>query len=103
MNRIFGALIALFAGLAANAQSAGQITGAVQDKSGAVVPGAAVRAVNEGTGLISAAVSDADGRFTLVQLPVGEYRVEVTRGPWWRCRRSYIMEDWRRRSSDARW
>ena len=61
------------------AQSAGQITGALQDKMGAVVPSAAVRAVKEGTGLVSSAISDEAGRFTLPQLPIGEYRVEVTR------------------------
>lgn len=44
-----------------------------------MVPGAAVRAVNELTGFVSSAVSDQDGRFTMAQLPVGDYRVEVTR------------------------
>jgi len=72
-------LLAVALSAAAFAQSAGQIIGSVQDKTGAVVPSAAVRAVNEGTGLVSAAVSDDAGRFTLPQLPIGEYRVEVTR------------------------
>ena len=71
-------LLALTAAVAF-AQTAGQITGSVQDKSGAVVPTAAIRAVNEATGLIASAVSDEAGRFTLPQLPIGDYRVEVTR------------------------
>ncbi len=64
---------------AAFAQTSGQITGTVQDKSGAVVPTAAITAVNELTGLVFRATSDPSGRFTLLQLPVGDYRVDITR------------------------
>ena len=76
---MFRFLLALITASIAYTQTAGQITGAVQDKSAAVVPAAAVRAVNEATGLISSTVSDEAGRFTLPQLPIGDYRVEVTR------------------------
>jgi outer membrane receptor protein involved in Fe transport len=76
--RIFSLFLILPAALAL-AQTAGQITGTVQDKSGAVVPTAAVRAVNEGTGLVSSTISDESGRFTILQLPVGDYRIDVTR------------------------
>ncbi len=62
-----------------HAQSFGQITGTVQDNSGASVPTANVTAVNELTGLMFRAVSDDSGRFTLPQLPIGEYRVEISR------------------------
>lgn len=80
MTRPFLLFLVLLSGsFAASAQSAGQITGSVQDRSGAVVPGAAVRGVNELTGLVSNTISDSDGRFTLPQLPIGEYRVEVSR------------------------
>ena len=60
------------------AQSTGALVGTVQDGSGAVVPGAAIRAINEGTGQQSAAVSDASGRFSFPRLPVGTYRLEAT-------------------------
>ena len=60
-------------------QTSGQITGTVQDKSGAVVPTAAITAVNELTGLVFRTTSDPSGRFTLLQLPVGDYRVDITR------------------------
>jgi len=69
--------IALLAA-AAYAQS-GTITGIVQDNSAAVVPAAQVRAINELTGLTVNAQSDDQGRFLFPQLPIGNYRVEVTR------------------------
>ena len=62
-----------------NAQSAGVITGLVQDNTAAVIPAAQVRAINELTGLTLSAQSDEQGRFIFPQLPVGNYRVEVTR------------------------
>lgn len=61
------------------AQSSGVITGSIQDKSGAVIPEAAVRALNELTGFTVAVQSDNQGRFLFPQLPVGNYRIEVTR------------------------
>ncbi|MGH9657685.1 MAG: carboxypeptidase regulatory-like domain-containing protein, partial [Bryobacteraceae bacterium] len=61
------------------AQSTGLIVGVVEDSSGAVVPGARVRAVNERTGLDFTTQSDDAGRFSLPRIPVGDYRVEVTR------------------------
>ena len=38
----------------------------------------AARAVNEAPGPISSTVSGEAGRLTLPQLPIGDYRVEVT-------------------------
>jgi outer membrane receptor protein involved in Fe transport len=60
------------------AQSSGLITGAVQDASGAVVPGASVRAVNERTGLEWKCASDEAGRWSFPRLPVGDYRIDVS-------------------------
>jgi Carboxypeptidase regulatory-like domain/TonB-dependent Receptor Plug Domain len=70
--------LALFAGLAF-AQAGGQIVGVAQDASGAVVPSAAVTAVNQQTGLEFNATTDPAGRFSFPQLPVGDYRVRVAR------------------------
>jgi hypothetical protein len=60
-----------------SAQSTAEVRGTVQDQSGAVVPGATVTAINEGTGLTRETTSDSGGRFNLPRLPVGNYRVEV--------------------------
>ncbi len=51
------------------------ISGAVRDQSGAVIPGAQIAATNTATNLKVAASSDANGRFTLLELPAGLYEL----------------------------
>src|SRR5262249_6377208 len=58
-------------------QSTAEVRGTVQDVSGGVMPGVAVTAINELTGLQRTAVSDEGGRFNIPRLPVGNYRVEA--------------------------
>ena len=70
-------LIGVLVPARAYSQSTAEIRGAVQDQSGAVVPGATVTAINELTGLERTTVSDSGGRFNIPRLPVGNYRVEV--------------------------
>ena len=60
-----------------HAQATGLIVGSVQDASGAVIPGAQVKAVNVETGIETAATSDEQGRFTFPRTPRGNYQVEV--------------------------
>jgi hypothetical protein len=70
-------LICLFAvGLPAQ-ESRGQIIGRVSDPSGAVIPAAAVRAVNTGTNVATNATTSETGDFTLPFLVAGEYEVTV--------------------------
>src|SRR5438093_566346 len=72
-------IILALLGTLAFAQSGGQIVGAAQDASGGMFPDAAVTAVNQQTGLEFSARTDAAGRFSFPQLPVGNYRVRVTK------------------------
>ena len=53
----------------------GQIEGQVIDATGAVLPGATVTAVNEGTGVPRSSVSDAGGDYRLPGLQPGTYTV----------------------------
>ena len=53
----------------------GQIEGQVTDATGAVLPGATVTAVNEGTGVPRSSVSDAGGDYRLPGLQPGTYTV----------------------------
>jgi len=53
------------------------ITGAIRDSSGGMVPGAAVRVVNEDTGASTEAVSDGQGVFSAPALAAGRYRLET--------------------------
>ncbi|HLK51431.1 MAG TPA: carboxypeptidase regulatory-like domain-containing protein [Bryobacteraceae bacterium] len=53
------------------------IQGTVTDASGAGIPEAAVQVKNTGTGLEQTTTSDASGRFTVRDLPVGTYDVQA--------------------------
>src|SRR5260221_257152 len=53
------------------------IQGVVRDESKAVLPGAAVTAVNRETNVTRTAISDAQGRFVLAALPPGVYKIAV--------------------------
>ena len=59
------------------AQSTAQISGTVKDQTGAVIAGAQVTATNTATGLKRSATADAGGAYTLPNLPVGPYQLEV--------------------------
>ena len=48
------------------------------DASGAVIPGADVAAKHVGTGIVSNAVSNNEGLFSIPSLPIGAYTVTVT-------------------------
>jgi hypothetical protein len=75
---IFVMLFALVwrTGTRAQEISAG-IYGTVTDESGGMVSGAKVTAINTDTGLQRATVSNSQGAYVLVELPVGHYRVEA--------------------------
>ncbi len=61
------------------AQSTAQIQGSIQDASGSVVPGAVVRATQTETGAVRSATSGMDGSYVLASLPIGPYRVEISK------------------------
>src|SRR5450755_4390631 len=79
MRRLIVAMLfVLSVGLPAMAQTfRGAINGTVTDPSGAVVPGAQVKAVNKATGIEHATLSTSDGQFAFQDLPVGEYSVVI--------------------------
>ena len=76
-TKVFLCLALLGASLLA--QSTAQIQGSVQDASGAAVPGAEVKATQTQTGALRTVTSGADGGYVLANLPIGPYRVEVSR------------------------
>lgn len=55
----------------------GSIAGTVTDPSGAVVPGAKVKAVDQDKGFSFPATTDSGGRYVVRQLPPGRYMVSV--------------------------
>ncbi|HEY7499441.1 MAG TPA: carboxypeptidase regulatory-like domain-containing protein [Vicinamibacterales bacterium] len=76
--RAFG-IVVMSLGLmpgAVGAQSVtGTILGTVTDSSGAVVAGAKVTIVNEGTGLARTVTADSNGEYTVPALPTGHYTI----------------------------
>ena len=73
------ALLLSINGLAAAQVTTGAITGAVVDESGGVLPGATVTAVHEETGSRSTAVTDTDGRYSILNVRSGgPYSITVS-------------------------
>ena len=73
-------LLVLLAGFTcrASAQSfKATVIGTVVDASGGIVPGATVSVAQEGTGLTMSTTTNADGTFSLAQLPPGRYDLTV--------------------------
>jgi hypothetical protein len=84
MRARFTTLLLLFAFLlvtplvpTAAAQTAGTITGAISDATGAALPGVTVTARHTGTGLLRTTVTGPQGRYTLAALPPGTYEVRA--------------------------
>ncbi len=76
MRRVIFALACAAAGLWAQV-STSQISGTVHDASGAVIPGAAVTALHEGTGISYTQTTTATGLYAFPSLPVGSYTITV--------------------------
>jgi Carboxypeptidase regulatory-like domain/TonB-dependent Receptor Plug Domain len=65
------------AALAQSQATTGIIEGIVQDQSGAVLPGATATLLNTSTNFERVLITDANGRFRGLLLPLGPYRVTV--------------------------
>src|ERR1700744_4999594 len=61
-----------------HAATGGSISGAVTDRSGAVVIGAVLKLVNIAQRTTYSAVSDKQGLYTFPNLPVGHYDLDIT-------------------------
>src|SRR5260370_31365424 len=59
------------------AQAVAQISGAVQDSTGAVLPGAEITATQTDTGVSRMTISNETGYYTLSNLPLGPYKLEA--------------------------
>ncbi len=79
MHKITRILLGLVLTSAALVAQTSQINGTVKDATGLAVPGAEVKATQTATGSIRNATSGGDGSYSLPNLPLGPYLVEVTK------------------------
>ena len=81
MKKFQAFLATLLVCASAFAQSGGtaQISGTVHDPSGSAVPGAQVKAIKTDTDLTRTVETGADGSYILPNLPVGPYRLEISK------------------------
>jgi hypothetical protein len=70
-----GVLVSLIGCGSARAQATAQISGTVQDASGAVLPGVDITATQTGTGISRTTITNETGSYTLPNLPLGPYRL----------------------------
>ena len=64
--------------LNAQGNTSASVLGTVRDPAGAVVPNASVQVKNVDTGKVQQAPTDAQGRFTIADLPVGNYEAQAS-------------------------
>jgi len=77
LNGLLCVLITAVFPVSVLAQATALISGTVKDEAGAVVPGVTVRAENLETGMTRVVVSNDTGRYRVVSLSVGDYKVRA--------------------------
>jgi len=79
LNRLFALVVVMLVSIGSGlAQSTATLSGIVTDPSGAVVPGAHVKAHSLATNLDREVITDESGVYTLASLEPGDYQVQVT-------------------------
>src|SRR5215475_11562388 len=63
-----------------HAQGAGNasVLGTVTDSGGGVIPGASVQVKNIGTGRVQTVPTNEQGRYTIADLPIGNYEAQAS-------------------------
>src|SRR5438552_14397230 len=74
---VAGISLALAVGAPSQTQTTGRITGTVKDAQGAVIVGAEVSVENRATGDRHSAVTDSSGTYSILQLPLATYVVNI--------------------------
>ena len=92
-SAIVGVMAAwLCAGLPVAAQQTdSRLVGIVTDASGAVLPGVSVTSTAKATGATRSAVTDAEGRYTIINLAPGEYQVAMELSGFAKSQRDVVL------------
>ena len=75
---VVSALVLVLTCTAAWAQATAELNGRVTDESGAVLPGVTVTATQTATGFMRTVATDEAGTWSMPNLPIGPYRLEVS-------------------------
>ena len=75
---LIAALTLLLTAHVAWAQATAQLNGRVTDESGAVLPGVSVTATQTDTAFTRTVVTDETGAWTMPNIPIGPYRLEIS-------------------------
>jgi hypothetical protein len=78
-STVLTALFLLICQSARSQSTFGSLVGAVQDKSGAVVPGVEISATNLDTGAARTVTSGDNGQYQILNLPAGRYSLAATK------------------------
>ena len=79
MKSAYLVIVLAMSSIALWAQGTSQIQGVVQDATRAAIGGAEVKATQTDTGAVRTVTSSEDGTYVLSNLPIGPYRLEVSR------------------------
>lgn len=75
---VFSILLVLFVSQVSGQSFRGKILGTVTDQSGASIQGATVTAKNVGTSIERTTITDADGNYSISELPIGTYDIKIS-------------------------
>ncbi|MGC2527370.1 MAG: carboxypeptidase-like regulatory domain-containing protein, partial [Candidatus Acidiferrum sp.] len=79
-NLFFSLLLLILAGAPVlRAQVSASLAGVIRDPSGARIAGASITVTNVETGAARPSVTDDAGRYEVLALPVGEYKISVSK------------------------
>ena len=87
-----GLMLAMFVTAAAAQTNTAEIGGVVKDASGGVLPSATVTARHPASGTVVERVTDAEGRFFLPALRIGQWEVTATMGGFAPEKRTIALE-----------
>ena len=76
---LFSLMLSPYSAFVATADTGGSISGTVTDQTGGVVPDTTVTALNLDTTVQQTTKTNSNGAYTLTNLPVGRYEIEIIR------------------------
>src|SRR5712675_2210402 len=90
---LFALMLSPYSAFVATADTGGSISGTVTDQTGAVVPDTTVTALNLDTTVQQTTKTNSNGSYTLTNLPVGRYEIEIIRDGFKPYKRTGLVID----------